>query len=213
MDRGEIVGAINNVSQPPLLVPIMDKNGRMSKAWSNWFRDVYERIAFKKSNAIDDNKNAIDDNKGATDQELLDINASLDDTIIVVNDNTSDIAINIVDITANETAINDHENLETAHGSNGEIVGFSDLATELIVGLVSRMDLVANAADSAVSVDAADIASAPALYDQAYTDTVKTMANELKDDVNTLVTDVNLIVTQLNDLIAKSKTAGQMSIT
>lgn len=72
-------------------------------------------------------------------------------------------------------------------------------ATELLFGRVKQMALVANAINSTVS-----IASAPALYDQTYTETVRAGINQLN-------TDLNNVVIQLNAILSNSKTSGQMN--
>ena len=192
--------AENLVSQPPLQVPLADANGNISKAWSIWFRDLYRRVAYKGGNAIDDNK-------AQTDQEILDIDSSIEQVIEAVNDN--------------ELTMNNHISAESAHGSNGNVIGSNDTATETVAGLVKMMALVAdavNATSSTISVDSPDATTAPGAYDQAQVESIVTLANETKADVNLLVTDlntvvteVNAIVTQLNSVITNSKTAGQMN--
>ena len=222
--------AENLVSQPPLNTPLVDGNGMPTRALSIWMRDVYRRVAYKGGNAIDDNK-------AETDEALIGIGSTLEETIAQVNQNIENISLNAENL-------ENHEALEEAHGSNGNIVGFNDLATVLLVGLVNQMALVNDAVDSTVSVDSPDatistvsvdspsIASAPATYDQAFTDTIVTLVNELKSDtnqlvsdvnpsatlsnelkadVNQVVTDINASIAQLNELLANSKTSGQMT--
>lgn len=182
----------------------MDSNGYPTKAFAIWLRDMYRRTAFKGGNAIDEIK-------AETDQALIDVNSTLEQTIEAVNQNTIAIDTNETNIVSNTTAIEDHVALTEAHGSNGDVVGKDDLATETLVGLVKQMALVSDAVASTVSVDSADIAAAPATYDQTYTDTVKTLSNEMKADINQLVTDVNNAITQINAILANSKTSGQMN--
>lgn len=192
--------AENLVSQPPLQVPLADASGNISKAWSIWFRDLYRRVAYKGGNAIDENK-------AETDQEILDIDSSIEQIIEAVNDN--------------ELTMNNHIGAESAHGSNGNVIGSNDTATVSIAGLVRMMALVAdavNATSSTISVDSPDATTAPGAYDQTQVESIVTLANETKADVNLLVTDmntvvteVNAIVTQLNSVITNSKTAGQMN--
>ena len=206
--------ADNLVSQPPLQVPLADANGNISKAWSIWFRDLYRRVAYKKSNAIDDNKKE-------TDESINGINAGIegiDDNLLAIGSSIESI---IEAVNVNELTMNGHIAAESAHGSNGNVIGSNDTATATIAGLVKKMALVADAANatsSVVSIDSPGATTAPASYDQTQVESIVTLVNETKLDVNQLVTDmntvvteVNAIVTQLNDLIAKSKTAGQMS--
>jgi hypothetical protein len=128
-----------------------------------------------------------------------------------IGTNTTNIGTNTTDIGNNATAITDHDALESAHGSNGDIVGFNDLSTELVVGLVKRMTSIADAADTTVSIVTADIAAAPASYDQAYTDLQATLTNENKAAINDLASDLNAAIAVLNELLLNSKTSGQMT--
>ena len=48
--------AENLASQPPLLVPMLENNGTLSRAWAIWFRDLYKRTSYQGGNAIDDNQ-------------------------------------------------------------------------------------------------------------------------------------------------------------
>lgn len=211
----------NIVSQPPLTTAISDGHGMLSKAWSIWFRDLYRRTAFKGGNAIDENTTAID---GAI-ESLADVIIVVENHEIRISSNTGNIEINASAITANADNITlnadaiivnadnltDHEALETAHGSNGNIVGFNDLATESLNGLVKRMATLADATTSIVSVVTADAAVAPALYDQAHSQSLVDLSNANKAAINLLVTDLNSSITVLNNLIARSKTSGQMT--
>lgn len=203
----------NNVSQPPLMAPVIDQQGRLSKAWAIFFRDIYNRVAYKGGNAIDDNKTEVD-------QELLGINSTLQQTIDQVNVNIQDIATNESNITINAQSIAqnaqnlaDHEVLEEAHGSNGVIVGFGDLADELTVGLVNRMALLSDAVDTLVNITTPDVGAAPAAYNQTYTQSVTDLTNENKAAINQLASDLNDAIAVLNNLLANSKTSGQMSTT
>lgn len=203
--------ADNLVSQPPLNVPMVDPGGTPSKVWAIWFRDLYRRTSYKGGNAIDDNKNEVD-------EELLVITATLEETIVQVNVNIEGISLNASNIDNNATAIQlnadnllNHEQLEEAHGSNGVIVGFDDLADEATQGLVKRMASLADAIASTASVVIADASAAPATYSQAHSQELVDLSNANKAAINTLVTDFNNAVTVLNNLIARSKASGQMT--
>ena len=206
--------ADNLVSQPPLQVPLADANGNISKAWSIWFRDLYRRVAYKKSNAIDNNKKETDESIDGINTEI----EGIDDNLLAIGSSIESI---IEAVNTNELTMNGHIAAEEAHGSNGAVIGSDDTATSAIAGLVKSMALVANAVNatsSAVSVVSPNATAAPALYDQAQVESIVTLVNETKLDVNQLVTDmntvvteVNAIVTQLNSVITNSKTAGQMN--
>tara|TARA_R110000782_G_scaffold64767_5_gene131932 strand:- start:2515 stop:3132 length:618 start_codon:yes stop_codon:yes gene_type:complete len=203
--------AKNLVSQPPLNTPIVDKGGLPSRAFAIWMRDVYRRTAYKGGNAIDDNK-------ADTDQDLVDVNATLQETIVQVNENIEAISddaqgilTNAEGILTNAENLTTHEELEEAHGSNGNVVGFNDLADETVQGLVKRMASLADAVQSTVEVVIADAAAAPVAYSQAHSQSLTDLSNANKAAVNALVTDLNNAILVLNDLIAKSKASGQMT--
>ena len=183
----------NLVSQPPLTTAITDGNGILTRAWAIWLRDVYKRIAYKGGNSIDDNTSDIDFNF---------------DTIADVIDQ---VIINISDIEQNADDLKTHESLEEAHGSNGNIVGFDDVSDELTLGLVKRMASIANAVDSTVNIVTTDIDTAPAAYDQAYTQLVAELTNENKAAINQLASDLNDAIAVLNNLLEESKNSGQMT--
>lgn len=86
-----------------------------------------------------------------------------------------------------------------------------DLATELLVGLVKRMASIADAVDSSVDIVTPDIGSAPATYDQSYTQSVTDLTNENKAAINQLASDLNDAIAVLNNLLAESKSSGQMT--
>jgi hypothetical protein len=182
--------AKNIVSQPPLMTAMVDNKGMPSRAWGIFFRDLYRRTAFQGDNAIDGNKSE-------TDQELVNVNSTLQEIIVAVNQNNSDLT--------------DHENSEEAHGSNGNIVGFNDLATNALNGLVKQMTLIANAIVSTATVTNADASSAPTTYTQAHSQELVALSNANKAAINTLVVDLNNSIAILNQLIAASKIAGQMA--
>lgn len=85
---------INNVSQPPLNVPMVNPDGTPSKAWGIWFRDVYRRTAYKGGNAIDDLNTIVE---GEID--------TLEEVIVVVLDHEERITENEKDIEQNKTDI------------------------------------------------------------------------------------------------------------
>ena len=105
----------------------------------------------------------------------------------------------------------EHEELAEAHGSNGDIVGFLDLADETVVGLVKRMALLSDAIGSTASVTVSDVEPAPADYSETHVQALVDLANANKTVINQLVSDFNAAVTVLNSLITSSKDSGQMS--
>ncbi len=225
----------NLVSKPPLQVKLIDQNGLMNRAWSVWFRDLYRRVAYKGGNSIDENIEDIDDLVAAVEANIIAIAAnkdSIEENALAIAQNAEDIATNseaiiqnalaiaqnTANIAANAQAIvllanslDNHVNASQAHSSNGDVVGFNDLADEATVGLVKRMASIADAFDSTVNITTADIVAAPATYDQAYTQLVTDLTNENKAAINQLASDLNDAIAVLNNLLAESKTSGQMT--
>lgn len=77
----------NLVSQPPLNSAVIDQQGRMSRPWAIFVRDLYKRTAFKGGNSIDDI---------ALDVEKL---------TLLVEQNIEDIASNAQNIATNAEGI------------------------------------------------------------------------------------------------------------
>lgn len=191
---------LNIVSQPPLTTPIIDTEGNPSRAWAIWFRDIYNRVAYKGGNAIDENADLID---GTIE--------TLDEAIEQIILNAFNIQQNAEDIDTNTQNLDAHVTANQAHGSNGDIVGFDDLATETINGLVRRMAQVSNAVQSSVNVSEPDASAAPAAYDQAQIQELVDLSNANKAAINQLVTDFNNAVVQLNALLQEGRDKGQMT--
>lgn len=225
----------NLVSKPPLQVKLIDQSGLMNRAWSVWFRDLYRRVAYKGGNSIDDNIEDIDELVAAVEANIIAIAANkeaIEANALAIAQNAEDIAINSEAIVQNALAIaqnasdiannaaaivllanslDAHVNASQAHGSNGDIVGFNDTATESTVGLVARMASIADAIETTVDITTADIGAAPATYDQAYAQSVTDLTNENKAAINQLASDLNDAIAVLNNLLAESKASGQMT--
>lgn len=225
----------NLVSKPPLQVKLIDQNGLMNRAWSVWFRDLYRRVAYKGGNSIDENIEDIDQLVAAVEDNIIAIAANkeaIESNALAIAKNAEDIAVNSAAIVQNALAIAEnttniqanaqaiillansldaHVNASQAHGSNGDIVGFNDTANESTVGLVARMASIADAVETTVDITTADIGAAPAAYDQVYTQSVTDLTNENKAAINQLASDLNDAIAVLNNLLAESKTSGQMT--
>lgn len=113
-------------------------------------------------------------------------------------------------VTQNTEDIKVHVESDSEHGVTGDNVGTEDFCTELIGGVVLLSELVNNAADSTQQITLVDITAAPASYNQTYTQTLASMANDTKAKHNQLVLDLNAAIAQINDIISKAKTAKQM---
>lgn len=225
----------NIVSQPPLMTPISDRNGVLSKAWSIWFRDMYRRTAYKGGNAIDDNLDTLDEvivqvtinadniqnnaidiaandaNIESNAEDIEDLEQKNDQQDAAITSNTDAIATNILAIAQVDLDLSTHEALTTAHGSNGDIVGFDDLATESLYGLVKRMTSLSDALTSSATTTSPNATAAPVAYDQTQIDSIVTLVNEIKADHNSLISSFNAAIGVLNNLISRSKTSGQMT--
>lgn len=126
--------------------------------------------------------------------------------------NSTNIGTNSTNIGTNSSNFDAHNNSDSQHGVTGNNVGDGDFAELSTGGVVNLAVAVTDAVDSSVSVTSPDASAAPATYSQTQVQEIVTLANETKADLNTLVTDLNNAVTQLNDLLAKSRTAGQLDV-
>lgn len=201
----------NLVSQLPLNSPIVDAKGMPTRGFAIWIRDIYKRTSYKGGNAIDDNKESAD-------QSFITIDSSLGETIEQVNLNSDSITETKEDLTETNEGLTEtinslvsHIEQTEAHGANGDIVGFNDIATESMKGLVNRMEALSLAVQSTVEVTNPNISAAPATYDQSHTQELVDLSNANKAAINSLVTDFNNAVIVLNNLITRNKTSGQMS--
>lgn len=140
---------------------------------------------------------------------------NLQNSITVANSsdaNIDSIEQNAIDIAINAANFEAHDQSTTEHGVLGNNVGDENFCSELIGGVVLLMELVNDAIQSNSIITLVDILPAPAAYNQAYTETLRQMANQTKLAHNNLIVDFNNAVIQINDLIAKSKTARQMDV-
>ncbi len=150
------------------------------------------------------NETNISINSGAIVANASDISDNADNittNATNIGSNTTTIGTNSTNITNVTNAFNMHNGSSSQHGVTGDNIGTEDYAQSSIGGVVLLAALVADAVDSAVSVDSPDATDLP---------TVLTLANETKADVNQLVTDLNAVITQLNEFLANNKTAKQM---
>ncbi len=153
---------------------------------------------------------------------IKDYQGILQDFVFLANDadqfderilqNSDDIQANADDIQTNTDNFDIHNNSSSQHGVTGDNVGTEDFCTELIGGVVLLMALVNDAVDSTQEITIIDLLVAPATYDQAYTQLSTDLANDTKAKHNQLVLDLNAAIAQINDLIAKAKTAKQMTV-
>jgi hypothetical protein len=110
--------------------------------------------------------------------------------IVTLIDN--ELRIVTVEVTTGNTAsdLTDHEALSTAHGVTGDNIGNEDYCTESVGGVVNLAVLISDL----TQINTADILTAPATYDQTYTQTAVELTNENKAKINEIVTKVNSIL-------------------
>ena len=144
-------------------------------------------------------------------QAIQDNQLAIDALEVRVTQNETDIGALEIRVTAVELNLTNHIADTGAHGVTGTNVGTGDYCTLAQGGVVDLMALVANAVASAAEIILADVGAAPAAYSQAYADLQTALLNDVKDKHNTMLADLNNAITQFNDLVAKSKTAKQMS--
>ncbi|AUR95706.1 coil containing protein [Vibrio phage 1.211.B._10N.222.52.F11] len=211
----------NIVSQPPLTTPLLDQTGRASRAWAIWFRDVYNRTSYKGGNAIDGSIEDINELIAVVEVNVVNIEKNAEaisenseailQNSLAITENTESIATNANAIIILAEGLDNHVGASEAHGSNGNIVGFNDSATEAINGLVKQMAIIADAIQTTVNITTADIGPAPAAYDQNYTQLIANLTNESKAAINQLATDLNASINTINSVITESKSSGQMN--
>lgn len=122
------------------------------------------------------------------------------------------VTVNEADIAQNALDIATHVGSNSEHGATGDIVGTGDYCTELLGGTVLRAALSANAVSSTATIALAALGAAPAAYSQAYAQSQSNLINDIRTKHNTSITDLNNAIGVINDIIAKAKTAKQMSI-
>ncbi len=153
------------------------------------------------------------------------IASATDDIIEQVDENTAaiivnrdNIQVNVENILINKEAIElvalnlqEHEDDRSVHGVTGTVVGTGNFPTELVGGAVLKSELVNNAVIATTEITTPDVIAAGASYTQAYAQSQTDLINEEKAKINDIITDLGGIVTQFNDLLAKAKTAEQMT--
>lgn len=198
--------AFNQVSDPPLTAKIVGQDGKITRAWSIWFRTLYTRTSDKRGNAIDEaatQAGEASETAQAVEEGLLTVNSSLSDTIEEVNENKTSID------DQGET-INEHIESANAHGANGELVGNLNFSTEDVAGVLKALGVINNAIIISIAVTESDATAAPATYDQAHVETLVDLANNNKQVINDLVSDVGNLKNKINELIQALKDAGHM---
>ena len=102
----------NIVSRVPSMAPVLNQDGRMSRAWNNFFRDLWKRTSDKTGNAIDNSQEGVDELAERVAQNEEDISQNQDDirqNEIDIASNEGRIVENELDILDNQIAIADHE--------------------------------------------------------------------------------------------------------
>ena len=143
----------------------------------------------------------------------------LDALTLRVDATEVDIAALDVRVTTNEadilqvtTDLATHVGGTSEHGATGNIVGTNDYCTEVTGGTVLRAAISSNAVVSTATVALPAVGAAPAAYSQAYAQEQSDLINDIRTNHNTAVADLNNAIGVVNDIIAKAKTAKQMSV-
>lgn len=98
----------NIVSLPPFNEQVLNSNGKMSRPWSIWFRDMFKRTSDKTGNAIDNNYEEISSTAEQVAQNVLDISANvlaISNNAVAISNNTGSIGKNALAISQNAEAI------------------------------------------------------------------------------------------------------------
>ena len=127
-----------------------------------------------------------------------------------ITTNATNISTNAGNITTNTTNIGTNT---TAIGlASGQLVGNLDFATALIGGVVLLAVNVSDAVQSGVVVTQPSLSPALAVYNQADTQLMTNLVNELKNDLNQAIIDFNAVTAQLNALLLANQNANQMAL-
>ena len=94
MSTPEEIKDQNILSEPHLLEPMLNSEGRVSRPWATWFRDLYNRVGQVGTNAIDLILELIYDITSI----ISDINSLITDIVDLVFANSDDIDQNKLDI-------------------------------------------------------------------------------------------------------------------
>lgn len=150
--------AENLVSQPPLIVPIINVHGVLDRAWSIWFRDLYRRTAYKGGNSIDDNAKAIEAIEGDLEDLTVRVTKNEEDIAaltIRVGKNEDDIAALDLRVTQNEEDITA---LDLRVTQNELDIAQLQIDVDNNTALIVALDLRVTQNESDISQNTSDIA-------------------------------------------------------
>ena len=203
--------ALIKVSPPPISVRIVDENGLPTRALVEYLYRLWDRTSNPEGNVIDDAASAA---SGATDAanaaaSLASEATELAETSIELTGNATE-QLNQLAILFNQTqvAFEQHQNASNAHNSNGDIVGFDDLAKIDKPGIVMMAANVALPTGTSAGTNPNFILPAPVLYDQTFMQTVVSLLNDRNEQLNQLITDYGNMATKLNELKSALTAAG-----
>lgn len=191
--------AATKVSPPPIQGRIVDTNGYPTKVLVDFMHRLWKLTADPSGNFLTQTNNAATNGVSAA-------AAAAESAAEAIN-----LAGNAGEgVTIVAEALDDHEADDTAHGSNGSVIGADDTATELSAGLVKMSSAITDAANTTASAVSA-VSSAPAAYDQTYIDTLASAINAQSDAINQIITDYDSLAAKLNALLAAERLSGQLS--
>ncbi|WP_333608813.1 hypothetical protein [Arsukibacterium sp.] len=191
--------AVIKVSPPPIAVRIVDENGMPTRELKEYLYRLWDRTANPAGNQLDD--------ATLTAEQAADVAQT---SIQLTGNATQQIQQLTVLFNLLLTQFNAHVGQETAHGSNGKIIGQNDIATLAIAGLVKKAASVDLPDSTTASTSATVIAAAPATYNQAHYQTVVDLLNSRTTQLNTLITDYNNQAAQLTAFRSALIAAGIM---
>lgn len=104
----------------------------------------------------------------------------------------------------------EHAQSNNAHGANGNVVGFNDLATTETVGLVLQAAAVATM-EAITPANAEPIDDAPDEYDPEHSQSLVDLTAQILGELQALASAINSNTETLNNLINNLKSAGVMN--
>lgn len=187
----------SQVDPPPLRTPIVDDRGYPTAEMTAFLSRLWSRVADPRGNIIDRAADAAA--QAERDAGLANnLSGSLQEQLLQVAqqiDNFQEVG-------------EVHIQSRTAHGVKGRNVGTEDFASTVVGGVVKQASAFTAAEETTAEASTVEVGSAPAAYNQAYTQELADQCNENTARINTLITDFNQAIERMNEWRQKLIDAG-----
>lgn len=193
------MAATNRVDPPPINIRVVDDNGFPTRQLTEYLYRLWARTADPAGNLLDTAANSA--------ENASDIAQTSIQLVGNASQQLQQLTLILVQL---QGLTNQHIAADTAHSSNGKIVGFNDVATVNQPGLVKRAEDVAITVGTSATNSSEVIVAAPATYNQAHYQTVVDLLNDRTTQLNALITSYNQVTQQLDNFRQALKDAGLM---